>query len=213
MSSPRVIKVADSIADGKTVDEVVRILSIGGLVVAPTETRYGLLVRADDAAAVEKLFALKKRQGRMPTAIFIKSVDQIARFGRTTETADRLAAAFLPGPLTLVLKAVEGGCSPVVVDGTIGLRLSSDPLIAGIVGSAAFPITATSANLSGSPDVDTIDRIISIFGVEVDLYLDAGNRDGDVSTVVDCSSELPVVLREGAISSAEIMAAAGVRVS
>lgn len=214
MSSPNVIRMADSKPIGNTVGEVVGVLSSGGLVVAPTETRYGLLVRADDALAVEKLFALKQRPGKMPTAIFIESIDQITSFGRTTDIVDRLAAAFLPGPLTLVLKAVDGGgCPPVVVDGRIGLRLSSDSLIAAIVQTAAFPITATSANLSGSPDLDSIEEISSLFGDRVELYLDAGNLNGEVSTVVDCSSEHPVVLREGAITTAEIMSAAGARVS
>lgn len=213
MNSPRVIEVADSKADGNTVDEVGRILDGGGLVVAPTETRYGLLARADDPAAIAKLFTLKQRPIRMPMAIFIESVDEILRFGRNSETAERLAAAFLPGPLTLVLEAVEDCCPSVVVDGKIGLRLSSNPFIAALVKSAPFPITATSANLSGSPDLDSIDRISLLFGAGVQLYLDAGNLKGNASTVVDCGTEIPVVLREGAISSVEIMAAAKVPVS
>jgi tRNA A37 threonylcarbamoyladenosine synthetase subunit TsaC/SUA5/YrdC len=93
---------------------------------------------------------------------------------------------------------------PVVVDGSIGVRVSSSGLIAGLVRAAGTPLTATSANLSGAPDAETIDQITAVFGDGVDLYLDGGALTGPVSTVVDCRGDGVRVLRRGAIAAVEV---------
>jgi L-threonylcarbamoyladenylate synthase len=188
-------------------ERAVKALTRGELVVVPTETRYGLLVRADDAVALEKLFKLKGRSNRTPVAVFLDKVTTLGKYAVMTAGSDALAARFLPGPLTLVLKAAPDNDWPAVNDGWIGLRVSSSQVVQSLVESTQFPVSATSANKSGSPDAETIDEVVDAFGDEVAIYLDAGPLTGAVSTVVRCDGEQIDILREGALSRSEVMTA------
>lgn len=181
----------------------------GGLVVAPTETRYGLLVRGDNDAAVDRLFELKGRQFTSPTALFVANKSDIARLGYVTPIAQDLIDEYLPGPLTLVLAARVDWRAPRVVDGKIGIRYSSSHLIGQLVEAVEAPLTATSANLSGHPNRETIHDIQTDFGERVDLYIDGGSLTGPVSTVVECVDSSYRILRAGAIPIEEIERIAG----
>ncbi len=172
--------------------------------VAPTETRYGLLARADRQAPLERVYRVKKRSLNQATAILVRSREELAILGVLTPAARRLSTAFLPGPLTLVLTARQDWPPPRVVDGKIGLRLSSSPVIEGLLSRLDFPLTATSANISGQADPDGVEEIVSQFGDLVDLYLDAGPLTGLTSTVVDCSVDPAEILREGAVARKDI---------
>ena len=183
------------------------ILAKGELVVAPTETRYGLLVRADDAQALDKLYQAKGRKSGSPVAVFLDQVTDMGKHAVTTASSDVLAEHFLPGPLTLVLKAAPGNTWPVVNDGWVGLRVSSSEVVQALVGFTQFPLSATSANKSGGPEAETIDEVFDALGDEVAMYLDAGRLTGAVSTVVRCEGEQVEILREGAISRDDVMAA------
>lgn len=176
------------------------LLQAGGIVVMPTETRYGLLARADRPEPVETLYRLKQRSLSIPTALFLRAYSDVPSYGETNEVTDRLADAFLPGPLTIVIRATVDRAAPVVVAGKIGFRVSSAPYMQGLVQYVDFPITATSANISGDSSKSTAEELAEEFGERVDLYLDAGALTGPVSTVVDCSRGKAVVLRAGAIS-------------
>ncbi len=187
--------------------EAANLLAHGAIVVAPTETRYGLLARADLPAAVDRLCNTKGRSPRQAMSIFVPDLASIRRFARVTPTAEILSRSLLPGPLTLVLPATIGWGEPLVIDGKIGVRVSSSPVISGILKLIDFPVTATSANKSGSPDLDTVAEIGEIFRDAVDLYLDAGVLRNQTSTVVDCCGTQIVILREGAVSTAGVQAA------
>ncbi|MBI5266449.1 MAG: threonylcarbamoyl-AMP synthase [candidate division Zixibacteria bacterium] len=191
-------------AKAESLDRAVSVLESDGLVVAPTETRYGLLASAISATAVARLFEVKGRAHNMPTALFVRGIDDMERYGSVTPSARRLIARFLPGPLTLVLTAVVDWGAPRVVDGKIGFRWSSSPFIASLLDRTAGPLTATSANRSGRPDPESIEEIAAIFGEGIDLYIDGGALTGPTSTVVECVGESVRILREGAISAAEI---------
>lgn len=198
-----------SLGDPQSVLRAARVIADGGLVVAPTETRYGLLVRGDNDAAVERLFELKGRQIKIPTALFVNSRSEIGRLGLVTPIAQDLSDEFLPGPLTLVLASHVNWPAPRVVDGKIGIRLSSSTLIQHLVDAVEAPLTATSANLSGHPNRETIHDIHSDFGDRVDLYIDGGPLTGPVSTVVECIEDSYRILRAGAIPIEEIERIAG----
>jgi L-threonylcarbamoyladenylate synthase len=176
------------------------ILKKGGIVVAPTETKYGLLGRIDKTETIDKLYDLKKRPATMATAIFVRSQDEIFRFGMETKISKKLAADFLPGPLTLVLKNISDYHKPVVINNKIGVRYSSSPVMQKLLDAVDFNLTATSANLSGGDELDTIENIAEIFGDDVDLYLDAGRLNAPSSTVVQCINDEYQILREGAIA-------------
>ena len=188
------------------------ILEAGGLVVAPTETTYGLLVRADDPECLQKMIEAKGRPANMATAIFVKDRSHLELLAKTGEYGEILVDKFLPGPLTLVLDNRSDLPEPVVVKGKIGVRWSSHPLIEKLVKELTFPITATSANVSGKPGESDPGKIIEAFEERVALIIDAGPSGSDVSTVIDCSGEVPSLLREGAIARQEIEDALGVRI-
>lgn len=179
----------------------VEALTNGDLIVAPTETRYGLLARADNDRAIERVFEAKGRGLLRPTAMFVQSEDGLRALGEMTPSAERLTRAFLPGPLTLVLRSRVAWGEPRVSAGLIGLRWSSSPVIAEILRHVTFPVTATSANRTGSTELETVTEIRDALGMTVELYLDGGRLNGPVSTVVQCVGEDTAILREGAISA------------
>lgn len=186
--------------DHETLDRAAEVIRAGGLVVAPTETRYGLLGQATDPTAVRRLCAAKGRAFHHPVAAFVASIEELDRYAEVGEAARTLAARFLPGPLTLVLRTAVNWPEPIVVAGKTGFRISPSPTIAGLLERVGRPLTATSANLSGQPEEITVAAIEMQLGESVALYLEAGPLSGKVSTVLDCTGRHPKILREGAIS-------------
>ncbi|UCG62837.1 MAG: threonylcarbamoyl-AMP synthase [Candidatus Zixiibacteriota bacterium] len=204
MTGPKIEAIDYSSPDKKVVGRAATILGEGGLVVAPTETRYGLLARADQATVVSRLYSVKGRPASLPTAIFVKSITDAARYGTVNAAARRLAEKYLPGPLTLVLRASAVLDEPLVVEGKIGIRMSAAPFITQLLRQVTFPVTATSANPSGGEELDTIDEIARAFGGKIELYIDVGVLDNPVSTVVDVSSDNAAIIRQGAIPDQEL---------
>ena len=189
---------------GHAVAEAVQVLNSGQLLVAPTETRYGLLARSDNVAALESLFHAKGRASETPVSVFVKDEQGIAELGEINHAARALLRHHLPGPLTLVLNARPALKAPIAVNGKIGIRYSSSPLIREIIRKMDVPLTATSANLSGGPESVRISEITILFRDQVGLYLDCGDLINPVSSVVDCSVDPPTMLRSGAISESSI---------
>jgi L-threonylcarbamoyladenylate synthase len=203
------LKIDGQSPDPAVLDQAAIALLRGEAVIAPTETRYGLLARADQQEVIEKLYDMKQRDIGQATAVFVRDLKELAKLGRLTASAERLAEHFLPGPLTLVLHAVPDWSPPRVVDGKIGLRWSSAATIQGLADRLRLPLTATSANISGKPDGESVEELAAAFGDRVVLYLDAGPLAGAVSTVVDCAADPVRILREGAISRTRIEQALG----
>lgn len=189
------------------VSQAVEILRDGGLVVSPTETRYGILARADRRDVLEKVYSAKGRDVNKPTSLLVEMPHEVGMLGKINRPAGLLIKAFLPGPLTLVVPSLKQWFPPAVVDGKVGVRCSPMPLVGALARAVDVSLTATSANLAGSGDFDTVDEIEKAFGDQIDLYIDAGPLTGPTSTVVDCSTEEPVILREGAIERGRIEAA------
>ena len=207
MAERNIIAVDYAAPEPHAIRRAIEILKDGGLVVAPTETRYGLLGRADKSEVVRKVYEVKKRRADQATAVFVARVETIRHYAQLNRIAQHLARLFLPGPLTLVLLVLPQLDSPVARNGRIGIRVSPAPVIRMIAEKVAFPLTATSANLSGSPELSSISEISQALGGSVDLYLDSGVLTGSPSTVVDCTVEPPQVLRHGAIKKKKILAA------
>lgn len=171
---------------------------------APTETRYGLVGRADSPRALDQLVRAKGRSILQPVAVFVETVEQAWQLGLRNSIAETLAKNFLPGPLTLVLRAQVDWPPPLVNEQKIGLRLTDAPVIIKVLRDIGVALTATSANRSGAAAVATIDEIMAQLGADVDMYLDVGPLDRAVSTVVDTTVTPPAILREGAIGRARI---------
>ena len=194
----------------RAISRAVSALCDGLLVVAPTETRYGLLARADSPQALERMMEAKQRPAFMPVAVFVPSLHRIPQLAILNKQGKALAEKFLPGPLTLVLENRTKLPPPCVQKKKIGIRVTPCKVISTIIENLAFPVTATSANLSGENDGETIDDIVIAFRDSIALYLDGGSLSNPASTVVDCTVDPVVIIREGAITRAEIESVVGV---
>jgi L-threonylcarbamoyladenylate synthase len=198
--------------DVETIRRAAKTLIRGGAVVIPTETQYGLSIRADRPDAPGKIDRIKRRNKTLPVALFVKDIRMAELFCEITEMAGKLAERFLPGPLTLIMPARPGqtaAAEAFASSGGFGVRISSSPVVAAVMQQVSFPITATSANLAGRKTPATVAEIRKELGDNVDLYLDGGPCRGVVpSTVVKAGADVEIV-RHGVISDAEIKSVTG----
>ena len=185
----------------------VALLRAGELVAFPTETVYGLGADAANPAAVAKIFAAKGRPAEHPLIVHLPGASHLARWAREVPPeAERLAAAFWPGPLTLILKrqanvpdAVTGG------QDTVGLRVPSHPLALELLQAFDGGIAAPSANRFGRISPTSAAHVREELGERVPLVLDGGACPvGIESTILDLSRGTPVLLRPGFITSADL---------
>lgn len=173
----------------------------------PTETVYGLGADATSADAVARIFAAKQRPADNPLIVHIASADQLDRVAaRVTPLAARLATAWWPGPLTLVLEARDD--LPRVTTGglpTVAVRVPDHPIATRLLELAGVPVAAPSANRSGRPSPTTAAHVLADLGGVIDAVVDGGRCEvGVESTVVDARGDVPIVLREGAVTREDL---------
>jgi len=176
-------------------------LRAGGVVALPTDTVYGLIAVAADDAAVERVYEIKARDPAQAMPVFAGSVDQAELIAEMTDAARRLAGAFWPGALTIVMRAKPSFTTRAAAGGeTIGVRVPDDPFLCEAA-SQLGPLTGTSANIAGREECHTAAEVRAQLGDAVDVIVDAPVRaTGMPSTVVDCSEPAAVrIVREGAI--------------
>ena len=205
-------------ADPQAVEAAAERLAAGELVAFPTETVYGLGARADDDAAVAKIFAAKGRPSEHPLIVHVSDASQARRFASAwPPLAERLAQAFWPGPLTLILPRAPGLASAAAGgQDSIGLRCPSHPLAHALLVAAAkrgvHGVAAPSANRFGRISPTTVAHVQSEFASTLPALtvLDGGPCSvGIESAIVDCSRGAPVLLRPGSLSREALAAAAG----
>jgi L-threonylcarbamoyladenylate synthase len=190
----------------------VDILRAGGLVAFPTETVYGLGADASNPAALHRLYEAKGRPTSHPVIVHIAGAADLQRWAREVPTlALLLTERFWPGPLTLVLKRTARVLDQVTGgEDTVGLRAPAHPIAQRLLQAFRGGIAAPSANRFGRLSPTTAQHVRDELGDAVDLVLDGGACEvGIESTIIDLSSEAPVLLRPGRIGTAEIEAAAG----
>jgi len=177
-------------ADAAAIREAAAILQRGGLVAFPTETVYGLGADAENAAAMRALFAAKGRPADHPVIVHLADASLVDPFAAEVPTAARkLAAAFWPGPMTLVLKRSKR-ISDLVTGGleTVGLRVPAHPVARELLKEFGGPIAAPSANRFGRVSCTRAEHVASELGNRVDLILDGGQcAVGLESTIIDLS--------------------------
>ncbi len=202
MTGPRVLR--DDAAGRAAAVEVLR---AGGIVALPTDTVYGIAVALDTPGGIERLFEVKERSPDKGIALLLADATQAWRVGVPTEAARRLGAAFWPGPLTLVLDRAPGVELPEILTGgmaTIGLRVP-DHATPRALAEAVGPLPTTSANLSGAADAFDAAAVLEQLGDRIDLVLDGGRSGGAAaSTVVDCTRDPVVILRDGVLGERRI---------
>lgn len=201
-------------SEANAIARAVEVLRAGGLVAYPTDTVYGLAALATNDAAVEKLFAVKQRAPDQSMPLLIASPRDLAQIAADVPAvARRLIGHFWPGGLTIVLPKAAAFHSKALVGNTVGVRVPDHPIPRQLVQLLDAPITGTSANVSGGPQPMSADDVRKQLGDSIDLIVDGGRCEGGrPSTVIDCTTEPPRIVREGAIGREELVRAAGVRI-
>ena len=202
-------------ADPRAIDDAADRLAAGQLLAFPTETVYGLGARADDTAAVARIFAAKGRPLDHPLIVHVSDAAAAQHFAASwPPLAARLAAAFWPGPLTLIV-ARRPGVASAATSGqdTIGLRCPGHPLAHALLVAAAARgvpgVAAPSANRFGRISPTTAAHVQAEFGEHLSVLDGGACSDGIESAIVDCSRGRPVLLRPGSLTREALAAAAG----
>ena len=182
-------------------------VTTGEVICFPTTGLYGLGADATNPEAVKRVFEIKQRPPDRPVLILIDSINQLEDLVvRIPPIGQHLMEKFWPGKLTIVFEA--GPSVPdILIAGTgrIGIRLPGHPVARAIVSELKCPLTGTSANISGEPGCHRISNLAESIANAVSIVIDCGVLEGGAgSTVVDVSSDEPVVLREGSITAASI---------
>lgn len=198
--------------DEQSLKEAKNIIEKGGAVAFPTETVYGLGANAFDGDAVENVFRIKGRPNDNPLIVHVhKDYDITSLVSYIPEYAKKLAKEFLPGPLTMVYKS-KGTVSSAVSCGldTLAIRIPSHSGAQQFLKYVSLPIAAPSANLSKHVSPTASEHVYSDLQGRIPLILEGGRCEGGLeSTVLDCTGEIPVVLRSGLITREMIEACVG----
>ena len=180
-----------------------KIISGGGAVAFPTETVYGLGANAFNNSAVENIFKIKGRPNDNPLIVHVHSGYDINRLvSYVPQYANRLAAEFLPGPLTMVYKS-RGNVSAAVSCGldTLAIRVPSHEGAQKFLRFLDLPVAAPSANISKHVSPVTAEHVFNDLNGKIEVILNGGKCTGGIeSTVLDCTGEYPVILRSGLIT-------------
>lgn len=189
-----------------------KIIMSGGVVAFPTETVYGLAANAFDTAAVESIFTIKGRPNDNPLIVHVhKEYDISSLVSDIPEYAKLLAKAFLPGPLTMVYKSKRTVSFAVSCGGdTLAIRIPSHEGAQRFLKKVDLPIAAPSANVSKHVSPVTASHVFDDLNGKIPLILDGGKCSGGIeSTVLDCTGDVPCVLRSGLVTRDMIAAVAG----
>ena len=199
-----------------TLDRAAACLNAGGLVAFPTETVYGLGALATDATAVARIFSAKQRPRFNPLISHFPSIEAALNAGNANKPARLMAEAFWPGPLTLILN--RPAQSPIVAlasagTDTLAVRVPSHPAALDLLARVDAPVVAPSANPSGRISPSTAQHVLTGLGPACDMILDGGAcQSGLESTVIDCRSDRPVLLRPGPLTTEQLSDQAGIEV-
>ena len=181
----------------------------GGIVLFPTRCLYGLGADPFNSEAVDRLFQIKKRPSNKPISVLVKDVNDLNILVKhVPSTAQCIIDNFWPGQITIVFEAKSTISVKITADtGKIGIRIPEHPVAFSLVNEVNGPITGTSANISGKVGCSAISDLDVQLTEKIDILLDAGQlKGGTGSTVIDVTTPFPTILREGYVSSKNIIA-------
>lgn len=191
----KILKTNQNEVDKKVIDEAVKVLADGGVILYPTDTVYGLGANIFNRKAVKKVYNIKKRSYLKPVSLLVSSKDTIPLVSKASLNQLNFIDKYLPGPYTFILKK-----SKIVprhlTSGSVnvGVRVPKSEIACSL--AKIFPITTTSANLSNKDTLDTPEEILKQLGCEVDLIIDVGPlKSGNPSTIIDLTGEEPVFVK------------------
>jgi len=198
----QIIKIKHDFIELDKIKTIAHVLKRQGVIAYPTDTFYGLGADCFSSEALRKIHHIKKRKGKKPLSVVISDVEEVKKIvAEIPPLFWSLSRKFWPGPLTIVLKASlllpEELLGP---SRTIGVRLPAVSWLRELIREVQFPLTATSANISGEKEIAHVEKVMEIFSGKVDLIVDGGKTSGtNPSTVLDIITEKPRILREGAV--------------
>ena len=184
----------------KNVKEAVEILKKGGVIIAPTDTVYGLICDATNKKAVEKIFKIKKRSKSKPLPIFVKDIKMAKNLTELSFEQEKFLKKVWPGKTTVVLKRKKSKIKLYgVAKDTIALRVPKHKVISYLLSAIGRPLAQTSANISGQPASSNIKEVLRQFGsqkIKLDLIIDDGNLPkSKPSKIIDLTVWPPKILR------------------
>lgn len=192
------------------IQKAMTVIQRNGSLVYPTDTVYGLGVNALRVHCLERLFKIKKRPETKPVPVIVRDIEMAKKLAFIDKKIEKVLKAVWPGPVTVILKKREV-VPDILTAGqrTIGLRIADCRLTQTLMANLAEPITATSANFSGSPPLSSSAEIIKIFAKSYprpDLILEAGQLPASLpSTVLDLTGQQPKILRVGPASKKDLL--------
>jgi tRNA threonylcarbamoyl adenosine modification protein (Sua5/YciO/YrdC/YwlC family) len=191
------------------INHAVDVLKNGGVVIYPTDTVYGIGCSIYDTRAIERIYQIKKQDQQKPFSFVCSDLSHISEYAKVSNTAFRLMKQLIPGPYTFILPASRLKQLPksmISKRKTVGIRVPDNKISLMLVKELGHPILSASVtNGDGNVIIDP-EVIESHYGKRVDLILDGGNSNAQLSTILDLTEEKGVVLREGAGDISALMA-------
>lgn len=188
--------------------EAKRVLTEGGVVIAPTDTVYGILGNAGNERAIRAMFAMKRRPEEKAFPIFVKDIADARRYAYISDQRAKFLERVWPGAVTAVFQ--HKGKLPALLTGgrdTIGIRMPDHQFLLKFLAELPAPLAQTSANISSEPPAKTVEEAIRYFeksDIKPDLVIDGGTVPGVSSTVIDCTGVSPLILRSGIMTKQEL---------
>ncbi|MBV8444523.1 MAG: threonylcarbamoyl-AMP synthase, partial [Candidatus Dormibacteraeota bacterium] len=187
-----------------SVDEVADAIRSGGVVAVPTDTVYGLACHPANAAAVQRIYDIKRRPAGLELTLLAASLDEVAGAVRLEGPAAALAARHWPGALSIVAATRPSDLEIPRTGSTLSTRIPDHAVLLQLL-RLTGPLATTSANRHGEAPATTASEAVQLLGAELDAVLDGGAAGGLPSTIIDCSVTPPRVLREGPVSVTELL--------
>ncbi|NCF75462.1 MAG: threonylcarbamoyl-AMP synthase [Xanthomonadaceae bacterium] len=204
--SAKIIKINPDNPEKEKIEEAVKILKKGGLIAFPTETIYGLGADALNINAVKKVYSIKKRPLNKPLIIQLANKKDISKFTKNvSKKTNILINKFWPGALTIVFKKSKLIPNIITTD-KIAIRIPDNKIALAIIKKFGHPITGTSANISKKESPLGVKDVINNLSEKIEAIIDGGkSKIGTESTIIDLTSNYPILLRQGAIPFKKIL--------
>ena len=193
--------------DTQAFERAEAVIKDGGLVVAPTDTVYGIMGDATQATVIERLYELKQRPHEKAFPVFVRDIAMARWFAYISDVKAQFLTTIWPGPVTAIFHHKEKLPPILTVSGdTIGLRMPNAPFIRSLLNRLQIPLVQSSANISGSNPATTVEDIMSLFDTQEqkpDLVIDGGEIKGASSSVIDFTANEPRLIRSGLMNKNE----------
>lgn len=185
-------------------------LKNGKVLVYPTDTLYGLGANALDPKAISRVYKIKKQDRSKPISVIARDISMAKKIACIDSKVEKILNNIWPGPITIILRKKDVIPHILTADGeTIGVRIPSFKFVNDLMSSIDFPITATSANISGEKDLLTPKDILSKFSqteFSPDIFVDAGKiKHPEPSTIIDLTTQTPKIVRIGVVGKEKML--------